>query len=153
MGEAKRREMLGLTRQIVVTRSDLFYLLEILMTPGQNGKLKEPGDKTKRKAFMSAMRQVGLAKVWKFVQQSETPVTTERQLEKAFPDSEVREITVDALRVLQEQFVDTMNVRAVLNLADFEEMLDQALDGTFVVPKEEEPVDGRVEVEVAPATS
>lgn len=135
MGEAKRRENLGLTRTIAVTRTDLFHMLEILMTPGQNGQLKVPGDKTKRKAFTSAMKQLGLMAVWKVVQKSDTPVNSASQLDK-IPESDLREITVDALRVVQEQFVDTMNVRAVLNLADFEEMIEDAIEGRYEIPEE-----------------
>lgn len=130
MGEAKNRlDSLGPTRRLRIERADLFNLITNFIQPGQDGKPRMVGDRVKRRPFNSAMGQLGVLDVWRRARAGSG--TLDRDVIAATPEVQFKDVSVDAIRTLQEVLGVQLDVRDSLNLADFEDMLDGALAGTY----------------------
>ena len=135
MGEAKnRRDTLGLTRKLLITRRDLYHFLEVVLAPLPDGRPNRAGERVQRRAFLEALDQLGLMKVWERMQLVEPDKGLSLSDLSDVPENEVREMTVESLRIVQKHLGENITVRAALNLQDFDEMVEAAIDGKYELP-------------------
>lgn len=126
MGEAKRREDLGPTRKIRVSKEELADLVNYLAGPPDHEGKKI--DRDARRAMRSALEQIGVLDLWRRARKG--PMTKADQ--DLLPNGQIRELTVDAISTLLANLKD-MDVRTALNLGDLEERLEDARAGTYVI--------------------
>lgn len=130
MGEAKNRlDALGPTRRLRVERADLMNLITHFVQPDDRGKLQVVGDRMKRRAVNSAMDQLGVLAVWRKARKGAGSLTPE--VIESIPLVAIRPLSVDAIQTIQGMLAGPLDIRDSLNLADFEDMLDDALAGLF----------------------
>lgn len=131
MGEAKNRlDILGPSRTLRVERTDLINLINYLMTPNDKGKARFAGDRMKRRSITSAMQQIGVLSIWRLAKKTNGAIPAE-VIARDVPEVAIREVSVDAIRTIQGLMTDDLDMRDALNFSDFEDMLEEAIAGTF----------------------
>lgn len=142
MGEAKRREQLGTTRQVHFTRWELLDVINFLVPLApQPGQPPPPAPKKKldrdgRRALRSALDQLGIRELW--YKAKSGPI-----MPGEVPEWQVREVTVDAINVLLGTFKaeldDHGDYRDLMNIGEIEDRLEDAKSGDYVLPPEPKP--------------
>jgi hypothetical protein len=134
MGEAKRREQLGPTRSVRVSKYELTDLVNFVAgPPGEQGPKI---DQVARRRLRSALRQVGALEMWDLARRG---LLTPDYIAK-IPETTVKVLTVDAINELLSK-IALMDNRTSLNLGDFEERLEDAKRGSYD-PDEDAPPAG-----------
>lgn len=136
MGEAKNRlEALGSTRRLRLDRLDLVTLVNFLTLPDtQGGKALPSGDRIKRRAINNAFDDFGALELWRVARKNLGPEQTEA-ISKEIPELTVKEVEVESIRTIQDLLQKALDSRGTvgdaLNFGEFEDMLEDALAGTF----------------------
>jgi hypothetical protein len=135
MGEAKRREDLGPTRQIRFEGYELMDVITFLVPqyppddPRATAAQKKIG-RDMRRPLRSALEQLGILDIWH--------IARKRALQPGeLKAAKVCTLTVDAINTLLTLFNVEMDYRDTLNVGEIEDRLEDAKAGIYVLPPPE----------------
>lgn len=130
MGEAKRRENLGLTRRIFLENYELTDLIVFLVgDPNRPAANPKKMDRDKRRALRSALDQFGILDLWRDARRGGGAIRPE-----LMPAAKTREVSVDAINTLLTHLKDEMDARDMMNIGEIEDRLEDAKDGLYEPP-------------------